>query len=163
MMTLRMMTMMMPRAGRLALPLLLLAACAPAIPSPAAKSPTTQPRDAGADAGADAAQEGGMLVLMGTTDLHGWVLPYDYYTGKRTNNGLASLVPMIDSVRAANPGRTVLVEPGALLQGNPLDFGYSRLQAGETHPVVAAMNLVGYDAAAIGNHEFNYGIPHLQT
>src|SRR5919112_1601685 len=103
----------------------------------------------------------GTLVLMGTTDLHGWVLPYDYYTGKATSNSLASLVPTIDSVRAANPGRTVLVESGDLLQGNPLDFVYSRLQPGETHPLVAAMNLVGYDAAAIGNHEFNYGIAHL--
>ena len=103
------------------------------------------------------------LVVMGTTDLHGWLLPYDYYTGKATNNSLASLVPAIDSVRTANPGRTVLVESGDLLQGNPLDFVYSRLQPGEAHPLVRAMNLVGYDAAAIGNHEFNYGIAHLDA
>ena len=101
------------------------------------------------------------LVVMGTTDLHGWILPYDYYTGKTTNYGLAALVPQIDSVRRANPGRTVLVESGDLLQGNPLDFVFSRLQPGEAHPLVTAMNLVGYDAAAIGNHEFNYGIAHL--
>ena len=105
----------------------------------------------------------GRLVLMGTTDLHGWVLPYDYYTGQRTDNGLAALVPLIDSVRAANPGRTVLVESGDLLQGNPLDFVYRRLVAREEHPLVHAMNLVGYDAAAIGNHEFNYGIDHLEN
>lgn len=128
------------------------AACATAAPAPA-------PPVAGSALTADT----GTLVLLGTTDLHGWVLPYDYYTGKTTNNSLASLVPMIDSVRAANPGRTILVESGDLLQGNPLDFVYSRLQPGETHPLVAAMNLVGYDAAAIGNHEFNYGIAHLET
>ncbi|HVH12210.1 MAG TPA: 5'-nucleotidase C-terminal domain-containing protein, partial [Longimicrobium sp.] len=103
----------------------------------------------------------GRLVLMGTTDLHGWILPYDYYTGQRTNNGLAALAPLIDSVRTANPGRTVLVESGDLLQGNPLDFVHRRLAEGETHPLVQAMNLVVYDAAAIGNHEFNYGIEHL--
>lgn len=103
----------------------------------------------------------GRLVLMGTTDLHGWVLPYDYYTGERTNNGLAALAPLIDSVRAAHPDRTVLVESGDLLQGNPMDFVYRRLAEGEPHPLVQAMNLVGYDAAAIGNHEFNYGIEHL--
>lgn len=112
---------------------------------------------------APAPRAGGTLVLMGTTDLHGWLLPYDYYTGKATNNSLASLVPMIDSVRAANPGRTVLVESGDLLQGNPLDFVYSHLAPGETHPIVRAMDLVGYDAAAIGNHEFNYGIAHLDS
>src|SRR6476620_1822651 len=88
----------------------------------------------------------GSLVQMGTTDIHGWLLPYDYYTGKTTNNSLASLVPLIDSVRAANPGRSLLVESGDLLQGNPLDFVYSHLAPGEVHPLVRAMNLVGYDA-----------------
>jgi 2',3'-cyclic-nucleotide 2'-phosphodiesterase (5'-nucleotidase family) len=105
----------------------------------------------------------GRLVLMGTTDLHGWILPYDYYTGQRTDNGLAALVPLIDSVRAANPRRTVLVESGDLLQGNPMDFVHRSLLAREEHPLVMAMNLVGYDAAAIGNHEFNYGIDHLDN
>ncbi|HEU4883294.1 MAG TPA: 5'-nucleotidase C-terminal domain-containing protein [Longimicrobium sp.] len=104
----------------------------------------------------------GRLVLMGTTDLHGWALPYDYYTGQRTDNGLAALVPLIDSVRAANPQRTVLVESGDLLQGNAMDFVYRELLARQEHPLVAAMNMVGYDAAAIGNHEFNYGIDHLE-
>ena len=31
------------------------------------------------------------------------------------------------------------------------------------HPMAAAMNKIGYDAAAVGNHEFNYGIPYLRT
>jgi 2',3'-cyclic-nucleotide 2'-phosphodiesterase (5'-nucleotidase family) len=103
----------------------------------------------------------GTLVLMGTTDLHGWILPYDYYTGTRTDHGLAALVPLIDSIRAAHPGATALVESGDLLQGNPLNYVHRTLAAGEVHPLVHAMNLVGYDAAAIGNHEFNYGLAHL--
>ncbi|MBW3572201.1 MAG: 5'-nucleotidase C-terminal domain-containing protein, partial [Gemmatimonadetes bacterium] len=128
-----------------ALALTALAGCAGAPPAGSAPGPAAE----------------GRLVLMGTTDLHGWILPYDYYTGERTNNGLAALVPLMDSVRAANPGRTVLVESGDLLQGNPLDFVHRRLAEGEEHPLVRAMNLVEYDAAAIGNHEFNYGIEHL--
>lgn len=126
----------------------------------AACATASAPRDVAA-AAAQPARE--TLVVMGTTDLHGWLLPYDYYTGRATNYSLASLVPLIDSVRAANPGRTLLVESGDLLQGNPLDFVYSRLQPGEIHPLVRAMNAVGYDAAAIGNHEFNYGIAHLDA
>ena len=101
------------------------------------------------------------LVVMGTTDMHGWILPYDYYTGERVEHGLAALLPVIDSVRAAHPRRTVLVESGDLLQGNPLGFVHARLGEGERHPVVEAMEIAGYDAAAIGNHEFNYGIEHL--
>ena len=31
------------------------------------------------------------------------------------------------------------------------------------HPMAAAMNPIGYDAAALGNHEFNYGIDTLRT
>jgi 2',3'-cyclic-nucleotide 2'-phosphodiesterase/3'-nucleotidase/5'-nucleotidase len=98
---------------------------------------------------------------MGTTDVHGWLLPYDYYTGEQTDHGLALLLPLIDSVRAANTGATVLVDSGDLLQGNALNFVHAELIPGTAHPVARAMNLAGYDAAAIGNHEFNYGIEHL--
>jgi 2',3'-cyclic-nucleotide 2'-phosphodiesterase (5'-nucleotidase family) len=105
----------------------------------------------------------GTLVLMGTTDTHGWLLPYDYYTGRTTDNGLTRLVPQIDSIRRANPGRTALIDSGDLLQGTPLGFVYSHLAPGETHPVATAMNLLAYDASAIGNHEFNYGIEHLDA
>ncbi|MBA2671739.1 MAG: 5'-nucleotidase C-terminal domain-containing protein, partial [Gemmatimonadetes bacterium] len=105
----------------------------------------------------------GTLVLMGTTDVHGWLLPFDYYTGAETTNGLSRLVPQIDSIRAANAGRTVLLDSGDLLQGNPLNFVHSSVAPGTMHPVALAMNELGYDAAALGNHEFNYGLDHLHT
>jgi 2',3'-cyclic-nucleotide 2'-phosphodiesterase/3'-nucleotidase len=141
------------RAGLRTLLAAAAAGCAPAAqvaPAPRAEA-------------AAAAPARGELVLMGTTDVHGWLLPHDYYTGRDTENGLARLVPLIDSVRAANPGRTALFESGDLLQGNPLDFVHSKLGEGETHPVAHAMNLLRYDAEAIGNHEYNYGIPHLDA
>lgn len=127
--------------------LLLAAACAP----PPASAPAP-------GAGTEAT-----VVLMGTTDVHGWLLPHDYFTGEATPYGLARLAPIIDSIRAAHPGRTALVDSGDLLQGNPLAYVHSELRPGETHPVVTAMNLLGYDAAAIGNHEFNFGIAHLDA
>ena len=145
-----------PRAVRAGLRTLLAAAAAGCAQA-AQVAPAPQ-----AEAAAPATARG-ELVLMGTTDVHGWLLPHDYYTGRDTENGLARLVPLIDSVRAANPGRTALFESGDLLQGNPLDFVHSKLREGETHPVAQAMNLLRYDAAAIGNHEYNYGIPHLDA
>lgn len=102
-------------------------------------------------------------MLVGTTDLHGWLLPHDYYTGEETANGLARLAPSIDSIRAEHPGRTVLLDSGDLLQGNPLAFVHRSTGADEPHPVIEAMNRVGYDAAAVGNHEFNYGIEQLNA
>ncbi|HET6230198.1 MAG TPA: 5'-nucleotidase C-terminal domain-containing protein [Longimicrobiaceae bacterium] len=143
-----------------AAPVAALCACAagprtdPHPPSPSSSTPS-------ADAPAARVEASGTLVLVGTTDTHGWLLPYDYYTGRETENGLSRLAPQIDSIRDANPGRTALFDSGDLLQGTPLDFVYSRSAPGEVHPVALAMNLMRYDAAAIGNHEFNYGIDHL--
>ena len=119
-------------------------------------APTSAP-----DSPAPARSARGRLVIMGTTDTHGWLLPYDYYTGRETENGLARLVPQIDSIREANPDATLLFDSGDLLQGNPLNLVYSRLAPDSVHPVVRAMNLLDYSGAAIGNHEFNYGVPHL--
>lgn len=101
------------------------------------------------------------LVLLGTTDTHAWLYPYDYYTGRETSNGLARLLPLVDSIRTAHPGRTLLFDSGDLLQGTPLASLYARENAPRPNPIIRAMNLVGYDAAAIGNHEFNFGIEHL--
>ncbi|MEX2285240.1 MAG: 5'-nucleotidase C-terminal domain-containing protein, partial [Gemmatimonadota bacterium] len=102
------------------------------------------------------------LVFLGTTDVHNWIYPYDYYTRSEVGYGLARLKPVIDSVRAANPSRTYLFDSGDLLQGNPLGSVHAKQLADQPNPVVHAMNLLGYNAAAIGNHEYNYGIPHLE-
>jgi 2',3'-cyclic-nucleotide 2'-phosphodiesterase (5'-nucleotidase family) len=104
------------------------------------------------------------LVVAATTDTHGRLRSWDYYgDAAEPQRGLTRLATIVDSIRGANPGRVVLVDAGDLLQGNPLTFVAARL-AGDSlrpHPVAAAMNAMQYDAAVIGNHEFNYGIPLL--
>ncbi|TVR61354.1 MAG: bifunctional metallophosphatase/5'-nucleotidase [Gemmatimonadales bacterium] len=101
------------------------------------------------------------FVVMGTTDVHGQLVPWDYEREEPLDHGLARLAPLVDSIRAANPGRTLLIDSGDLLQGNPLTAVHTPLPEGETHPVILAMNHMGYDAAALGNHEFNFGLEHL--
>jgi 2',3'-cyclic-nucleotide 2'-phosphodiesterase (5'-nucleotidase family) len=101
------------------------------------------------------------VVVLGTTDVHGWLLGWDYMAGAPLDGGLARLAPLVDSIRAAHPGRVVLVDSGDLLQGSPLAAAYTPLAEGEVHPVGMAINHLGYDAAALGNHEFNFGIDHL--
>ena len=52
------------------------------------------------------------------------------------------------------------------IQGTPLAYYYAKIDPiteGAKHPMANAMNLVGYDAAALGNHEFNYGIDTLRA
>lgn len=120
-------------------------------------TPRAQPTSAPTSAEAVAVE----LVLMGTTDVHNRLYPHDYYTGRETDHGLARLKPLVDSIRAANPGRTYLFDSGDLLQGSPLGFVYARMHGGQPSPIIRAMNLMGYSASAIGNHEFNYGLEHL--
>lgn len=103
------------------------------------------------------------LVIAATTDVHGRLRGYDYYQNTaEPGRGLARVATIVDSVRAAHPGRVVLVDAGDLLQGNPLTYVAARSPVGSTHPVIDAMNAAGYDAMAIGNHEFNYGLPVLE-
>lgn len=100
------------------------------------------------------------LVVLGTTDVHGRLLPWDYYTGREADYGLARVATLVDSIRAAEPN-ALLLDSGDVLQGNPFTYYYGIVAPGDVHPVVRAMNLLRYDAAAVGNHEFNYGIEAL--
>lgn len=106
------------------------------------------------------------LRLMATTDLHANVLPYDYYRDRPDDTvGLARTAALIRAARreAAN---SFLFDNGDLLQGSPMgDFvAYERsLKAGDTHPMIAAMNVLDYDCGTLGNHEFNYGLPFLEA
>ena len=102
------------------------------------------------------------LVIAATTDVHGRLTGWDYYANAPDSlRGLSRAATIVDSLRQAHVGRVVLVDAGDLLQGNPLAFVAARIDSARPHPVVAAMNVMGYDAAAIGNHEFNYGLPAL--
>ena len=104
------------------------------------------------------------LVVAATTDVHGRLRGWDYYADSaEPGNGLTRAATIVDSLRAAHPGRVILLDAGDLLQGNPLTHVAARVDTVGvgTHPVVAAMNAMRYDASAIGNHEFNYGVPLL--
>lgn len=100
------------------------------------------------------------LTVLGTTDVHGRLVPWDYYAGEATERGLAKVATLVDSIRAADPW-VVLLDSGDLLQGNPLDYYYGIVAPADTHPVIRAMNRLDYDAAVLGNHEFNYGLEAL--
>ena len=103
------------------------------------------------------------LLVVATTDVHGRLRGWDYYDSRPDSaHSLAAAATIVDSIRAAHPGDVVLVDAGDLLQGNPLAFVAARAGAAAAHPVIAAMNAMRYDAAAIGNHEFNYGVPLLR-
>lgn len=103
------------------------------------------------------------LVVAATTDVHGRVHGWDYYANAPDSlRGLARAATIIDSLRKVSPLYPVVVDAGDFLQGNPLTYVAARVDTEMPHPVIAAMNAVGYDAVVIGNHEFNYGLPTLE-
>ncbi|HZI99937.1 MAG TPA: 5'-nucleotidase C-terminal domain-containing protein, partial [Gemmatimonadaceae bacterium] len=103
------------------------------------------------------------LLVLSTTDVHGRIRGWDYYADSaETMRGLSRAATIVDSIRAANPGRVLLVDAGDLLQGNPFAYVAMKQFADSANPIIAAMNAMQYDAAAIGNHEYNYGVPYLE-
>ena len=104
------------------------------------------------------------LRIMETTDLHVHVYPYDYYSDKPIDTvGLSRVASIIDEIKA-EATNALLFDNGDFLQGNPMGdyIAYERgMKGGDMHPVITAMNTVGFDASTLGNHEFNYGLDFL--
>lgn len=95
--------------------------------------------------------------VLETTDFHGAILGgnRDRRSG-RPVGGTPALAAAIERLRAANPEGTVLVDGGDIYQGTMI----SNLQYGR--PVIEQMNLLGYDALSVGNHEFDWTADTLQ-
>ncbi|QKW27035.1 5'-nucleotidase C-terminal domain-containing protein [Streptomyces seoulensis] len=115
------------------------------------------------------------LTVLGTTDLHGHVFNWDYFKDAEYKDaagnaqGLARISTLVNEIRRER-GRhnTLLLDAGDTIQGTPLTYYYAKVdpitaKGGPVHPMAQAMNAIGYDAAALGNHEFNYGIETLRT
>ena len=106
------------------------------------------------------------LRIMETTDLHVHVWPYDYYSDRAVDTvGLARTAAHIADIRA-EATNALLLDNGDFLQGNPMGdyIAYERgMKEGDMHPIITAMNTVGFDASTLGNHEFNYGLDFLTT
>lgn len=105
-----------------------------------------------------------LLRIIATTDLHGHILPYDYYADRPVaTHGLSRLARQIDTLRSGAQN-SLLLDNGDFLQGNPLGDYIAEvrgLNVGDLHPMIAAMNALGYDVATLGNHEFNHGLDFL--
>ncbi|OIQ07148.1 MAG: 2',3'-cyclic-nucleotide 2'-phosphodiesterase [Rhodobacteraceae bacterium CG2_30_10_405] len=115
---------------------------------------------------AHAAADQAHLRILETTDLHVHVFPYDYYADKPVDTvGLARTAALIAAIRA-EATNALLIDNGDFLQGNPMGdyIAYARgMKSGDMHPIIAAMNTLGFEASTLGNHEFNYGLDFLMN
>lgn len=93
------------------------------------------------------------ITLVGTNDVHGWVATQHEKVagGDLVYGGAAVLAGYLRILRDENPDGVVLVDGGDLFQGTLI----SNLTEGSA--VIDAYNALGYAAAAVNNHEFDYG------
>jgi 2',3'-cyclic-nucleotide 2'-phosphodiesterase / 3'-nucleotidase len=114
------------------------------------------------------------ITVLGTTDLHGNVMNWDYFANRDYRDsagndiGLAKVSTLVSAIREERGAANVmLIDAGDTIQGTPLAYYYARIDpitdGASVHPMAEAMNIIGYDAAALGNHEFNYGIDTLRV
>ena len=113
------------------------------------------------------------LRILATTDLHGHILPWDDLADRPApDRGLAQIASLIAQARAEVPG-SLLLDNGDFLNGSPLadhvaqaarsDPSRMKDHGKPIHPMIAAMNHLGYDAVTLGNHEFSQGLDLLRN
>ncbi|OOB78616.1 MAG: hypothetical protein BEN18_06735 [Epulopiscium sp. Nuni2H_MBin001] len=101
------------------------------------------------------------LTIIGTADIHGNLTSWSYEDGVDYENaGFARIATFVNETREKNPN-TLLVDNGDTIQGTLLVDELFNGEMDKTHPVIEIMNYMQYDAMALGNHEFNYGIDYL--
>ena len=114
--------------------------------------------------GTDAADTGSIIpiTILHHNDSHGNL-------AKGTYVGYTQLATLIKQERAHNPDRTLLLNGGDQIQGDAMMYYFKSAPSGfaadgtplpavlQTHPMMAVMNALGYDAMTLGNHEFNFG------
>ena len=94
------------------------------------------------------------IKILMTSDVHGYVFPYSYATGKDADQGFAKVSSTIKELKDEN---TILIDNGDVLEGSPLAYYHFEKRKGEENPFTKIMNTIGYDYVNLGNHDFNHG------
>ena len=100
------------------------------------------------------------ITILSTTDLHGNILPIDYYTNKPDARGLAKVASIVRAARKDNPN-LLLIDSGDTIQGTPLAYVHNKINNTPPDPMMLSMSALNYDAMAVGNHEYNFGLKVL--
>jgi 2',3'-cyclic-nucleotide 2'-phosphodiesterase / 3'-nucleotidase / 5'-nucleotidase len=97
------------------------------------------------------------VTILGTSDMHGRIYPWEYATAsEKVNNGFAKIQTLIKQEKAKNPN-TILIDNGDTTQDNMAEL----FNGNAVHPMVEALNYMGYDTWNLGNHEYNFGLDFL--
>lgn len=112
------------------------------------------------------AAENHELTILGTTDMHQYLMPYDYMADAPDEGiGFSKVYTLIEEQRQQKEN-TMLLSAGDIIQGSLIgeyEYRVDPLEEGETQAIVEAFNAAEYDAVAVGNHELqDYGIEFFE-
>lgn len=97
--------------------------------------------------------------ILGTSDLHGHFVPWDYAADRENLAGsLSQIATKIHELRQSLPN-VILVDAGDTIQGNFVETFKNE----PVSPMMLGFNALNYDVWVLGNHEFDFGLPVLKT
>lgn len=102
--------------------------------------------------------DGPEVVMLGTTDIHGTFFQYDFINQTPAPYSLAAVSQYVKDVRAEG-NKTVLLDNGDILQGQPEVYYYNFIDTVSVHLCAEILNYMRYDAATAGNHDIEAGHP----
>lgn len=101
------------------------------------------------------------ISILLTSDVHGNIFPINYGNNHPSQVGLGKIASIIRKERQSNE-HTIVIDNGDLIQGTPLTYHYVNFLSDKINPMIKVLNYLQYDAAVLGNHEFNYGLSVLK-
>ncbi|KAB2333280.1 bifunctional metallophosphatase/5'-nucleotidase [Cytobacillus depressus] len=101
------------------------------------------------------------ITILCTSDIHGTIYPIHYANNEPVEWGFSKIATKIKMEKDRDP-HLLLIDNGDLIQGSPLTYHYAQFLREQEQPMVRLLNQLAYDAAVIGNHEFNYGLEFLE-
>lgn len=102
------------------------------------------------------------ITVLTTADIHGRVLPWDYYRDQQDEAHSLLKAASLIAVRRDTAEHVLLLDAGDFIQGNPFaDFHATERAEDGLHPLLRVMDAMDYDAIVLGNHEFNFGLDYL--
>jgi 2',3'-cyclic-nucleotide 2'-phosphodiesterase (5'-nucleotidase family) len=96
----------------------------------------------------------GKLTIVHVNDVHGHIEPFTRSGAKEEVGALAKMAVYVEGLRKEN-ANILLLSAGDMIHGTNVVNLFGGL------PMVEIMNHMGFDAMALGNHEFNYGQEQL--
>ena len=101
------------------------------------------------------------IKILGTSDIHGRVVPWSYGADVEDKSGsYAQIATYVKDVRKNNKN-VVLVDVGDAIQDNQVDVFAKDKKYYKNHPIPKVLNEMNYDIFVLGNHEFNFGMKAL--